>query len=57
MKTLTILQLPGGDSYGTTLEQPQDMAYRLTQLGCVVQRLDNLVRIARYPSEWTVHNG
>lgn len=49
MKRPTIIQTPDGEAYGTTRETPAEAAYRLTKDGALIQVLDNVVRIVRYP--------
>ncbi len=57
MKPFTLLQLPDGETYGTTLETPADMTCRLRAAGHIVQRLDNVVRLVRVASQWTTKGG
>ncbi len=57
MKPLTLLQLPSGETYGTTLEGPADMTYRLRAAGHIVQRIGNVVRLVRIATVWTTDPG
>ncbi len=51
-KTVTIIQLPSGESYGTTFETVAEARARLESGGWLVQVLGNVVRMVRNVS-WT----
>ena len=48
MTALTIIQLPSGESYGTTFETVAEARARLEGSGWLVQVLGNVVRMVRH---------